>query len=355
MATTRRRSSAGNGNVFFSAMNAGSSIHAAKAAASAMYLRPRPAAEAFSARAALNPVAGPGPSENVVAVGVGEKVTKGISTGIPAVKIFVRVKFASEALSDADRIPETINGVPVDVEQIGTVRAFKASAKLKAKTSMPNPRTKMRPAHPGCSVGFLSPSFRMAGTFGAVVKKAGKTFILSNNHVLADENRLPISSPIVQPGPLDGGTPGDAIAKLTQFIPLKPTGNRADCAIAEVNKTSLVSRDILFIGAPAGTTPAAVDMTVHKFGRTTSYRVGRVISVATDVKVGYEIGELVFEDQVIVQGINGEQFSAAGDSGSLILERGTNKAVALLFAGSSTHTIANHIEDVLAALGITLA
>src|SRR5205085_7941186 len=173
-----------------------------------------------------------------------------------------------------------------------------------------------------------------------------------NNHVLADENRLPLSSPIVQPGPLDGGTPGDAIAKLTRFIPLKLTGNRVDCAIAQVNKPSLVSRDILFIGPPAGTTPAAVDLTVQKFGRTTSYRVGRVISVATDVKVGYETGELVFEDQVIVQGINGEQFSAAGDSGSLILERSTNKPVALLFAGSPPHTIANHIEDVLAALGV---
>src|SRR5438067_1431036 len=172
MATTQRRSSAGNGNAFRSAMDVGSSIHAAKAAASAKYLRPRPAAEAFSARAALNPVAGPSPSENVVAVGVGEKVTKGISTGIPAVKIFVRVKFASEALSEADRIPESINGVPVDVEQIGTVRAFKAS--VKAKPAMPNPRTKMRPARPGCSIGFLSPSFRMAGTFGAAVKQGGK-------------------------------------------------------------------------------------------------------------------------------------------------------------------------------------
>jgi hypothetical protein len=29
--------------------------------------------------------------------------------------------------------------------------------------------------------------------------------------------------------------------------------------------------------------------------------------------------------------------------------------VALLFAGSATHTIANHLEDVLQALNVTLA
>ena len=49
-----------------------------------------------------------------------------------------------------------------------------------------------------------------------------------------------------------------------------------------------------------------------------------------------------------------QPFSDAGDSGSLILERDSQQAAALLFAGSTTHTIANHIEDVLKALRVTL-
>ena len=73
-----------------------------------------------------------------------------------------------------------------------------------------------------------------------------------------------------------------------------------------------------------------------------------------DVTVGYETGNFIFHDQIIIVGSDGNPFSAAGDSGSLILQRGTNKAVGLLFAGSSTHTIANHIGDVLAALQVTL-
>lgn len=96
-------------------------------------------------------------------------------------------------------------------------------------------------------------------------------------------------------------------------------------------------------------------MAVHKFGRTTGYTVGQVTSIDTDVTVGYDLGNLTFTGQIIIVGNNGTSFSNAGDSGSLILERGTNKAVGLLFAGSTSHTIANHIDDVLKALGVTLA
>ena len=39
---------------------------------------------------------------------------------------------------------------------------------------MPNPKTKIRPAQPGCSVGFRDPGnqFIMAGTFGALAKNS---------------------------------------------------------------------------------------------------------------------------------------------------------------------------------------
>jgi len=116
-----------------------------------------------------------------------------------------------------------------------------------------------------------------------------------------------------------------------------------------------VNNAVLHIGTPKRAAAATIDMSVHKFGRTTSYTVGTVASIDTDVTVGYETGDYTFSAQVIVTGNNGQSFSDAGDSGSLILQRGTNKAVALLFAGSKTHTIANHITDVLAALKVKLA
>lgn len=304
--------------------------------------------EVFSASSSRNKIVNPKPVQNVVGVGIGEKITEGSSEGVLAVKFFVRVKYPKDQLSKSELLPETIDGLPVDVEQTGTFRAL----------AMPNPRQKIRPAQPGSSVGFAFPEnqFVMAGTFGALVKKGEEVFILSNNHVLADENRLPLNSDIFQPGLLDNGNPNtDAIAKLTGFVPLDAGAfNKADAAIAKVNNKNNVNSSVLFIGKPTGAKKAATDMIVHKFGRTTSYTVGRITSIATDVKVSYDTGDFSFEDQIIIVGENSTSFSASGDSGSLILERSSKKAVGLLFAGSSSHTIANHINDVLGALKIKL-
>jgi hypothetical protein len=174
--------------------------------------------------------------------------------------------------------------------------------------------------------------------------------------VLADENRLPIGSPIFQPALLDHGRiDSDQIAELTRFGKLKANRfNKIDAALAKPLNRNLVGREVLHIGAPAGTAPAAIDMMVHKFGRTTSYTVGRVVSIDTDVTVEYETGNFSFENQIIIQGGSGQMFSDHGDSGSLILQRGTNAAVGLLFGGGPDHTIANHIADVLRSLRVRI-
>jgi hypothetical protein len=259
-------------------------------------------------------------------------------------------------------LPTDIDGIPTDVEEVGTFRRFPAAGVLEAPAptaAMPNPRIEIRPAQPGCSIGFRDPAdlVTMAGTFGALVQDPDGLYVLSNNHVLADENSLPPGAPIFQPGLLDGGDVStDQIAALTRFITLQAQShNTADCAIASVTDQRLVSRDILHIGTPQGTDAATLDMVVQKFGRTSGYTVGQVTSIDTDVVVPYDLGDLSFSGQIIIVGNGATPFSSAGDSGSLILDRATNKAVGLLFAGSDSHTIANHIDEVLNQLGVTLA
>ncbi len=171
---------------------------------------------------------------------------------------------------------------------------------------------------------------------------------------------LPPGSPIYQPGLLDGGNVAtDQIAQLTRWVDLDASNpnNAVDGAIAQVLDKSKVTDAILFIGPPQGTAVAAVDMIVQKFGRTTSYRAGRVSSVLYDVRLTYNVGDVIFPDQIAIRGLNAQPFSAAGDSGSAILERSSNKIVGLLFAGATNNsvTFANHISDVLSALKITLA
>jgi hypothetical protein len=301
-------------------------------------------------------------NDNVVGVGIAEKLVNGKPTGVLSVTFFVKTKFPTGAVSRRMALPKSIDGVPVDVEESGTFHAFASRKRQRpapAADTLPNPRVRMRPARAGSSVGFRIPGdrFVMCGTFGAVVKTGRRLFILSNNHVLADENRMPIGSPIYQPALMDGGRIAtDQIAGLTRFTTLRSDRyNRIDAAIAEPLSRNLLDKDVLHIGAPTGTVPAAIDMMVHKFGRTTSYTAGRITSIDTDVVVEYETAEFTFENQIVIRGSNSTMFSDSGDSGSIILERGTNAAVGLLFGGSPSYTIANHIANVLRSLRVRMA
>jgi hypothetical protein len=290
------------------------------------------------------------PRHNVVGVGIGYKQKHGKITNTQAIYVYVEKKVPKEAVPKADLIPPKIGDVVTDVIETG--RIFPQQAP-------PIAQTRLRPAKGGASVGFQGVGFVMAGTFGCLVTDGTKRFILSNNHVLADENALPLNSPIFQPGLLDGGVvPTDRIAKLSKFIKIKklPSNNKVDCAIAALDKPSLASPLILpKVGKLGSTAPVAalMDMKVHKHGRTTGYTRGRVIDVSGDFNISYDFGTARFVDQIVIVGDSGS-FSNSGDSGSLIVERSSNQATGLLFAGSTSHTIANHISDVLSALGVTL-
>lgn len=296
----------------------------------------------------------PSPYFNVVGVGIGEKVCDGKLTGTVSVKFFVRKKYANTLILKKDLLPKSIHGLPADVEEVGVFRPL-------AET---NPRTRVRPAQPGCSVGFQIPgsALTMAGTFGALVSDSSGVYILSNNHVLANENQLPPGSPIFEPGLKDGGKPQtDQIANLTRFVHFKGNGafNSVDCAIAKVSANNMVSNSILKVGPPKSKGMAKPSMEVHKFGRGTEYRVGRITTVDTDVTVEFSTGPYNFRKQIIIEGIGNQVFAEDGDSGALVLERGTQKAVGLLFgvgiaSNGTAHALANHIEDVLKALDVSL-
>ncbi len=199
----------------------------------------------------------------------------------------------------------------------------------------------------------------MAGTLGAIVSgNDGSRYILSNNHVLANLNTLPIGTPIFQPGLLDGGDlANDQVATLAAFIPLatdKP--NHIDCALAAIADANVViPRFLPKIGRLSSAEPieAAHDMQVEKTGRATGYTTGTVSDVSATVAVEFEEEMLQFDDQVLINN-GGQAFSEGGDSGSLIVDVASGRATALLIGGGPTCAIANHIGDVLEALNVTL-
>src|SRR5207245_10855161 len=93
-------------------------------------------------------------------------------------------------------------------------------------------RRKAPPAMGGLSHGHYALT---AETLACLVKDAGETFILSNNHVLANENRCAEGDPILQPGRFDGGkTDRDVIGRLDTFVAVDPAGtNLVDGALAK--------------------------------------------------------------------------------------------------------------------------
>jgi hypothetical protein len=247
----------------------------------------------------------------------------------------------------------------VDVRYVGRIRA-------RAK---PWYRSKQRPLLIGLSTGFLADEFIMAGTLGCFVRSGSSStlYLLSNNHVLADENRYPIGGHIVQAGTLDGGNPtADRVAKLTRFVRLRAGQvNFVDCAIAKLNpRIRAEVHKLRGIGTLAGQHIGDLQVgdVVHKVGRTTGVRHGKVTAFELDgVAVEYDIGVLSFDNQIEIEGAGRRSFSDAGDSGALIVDDQV-RAAALLFAGGDHGgsndkglTYANPIAAVLKALKVRLA
>lgn len=218
----------------------------------------------------------------------------------------------------------------------------------------------LRPLRMGGSVGHHSIT---AGTIGAFVElQGGATAILSNNHVLADENRAAVGDSIYQPGPTDGGTARHQVASLSNFIRLRRRGNAVDAAAEVIDGIALDHRRIRGIGRLAGLggMPGIGDE-VRKTGRTTGTRRGRVTAIELDnLVVAYDTGDLSFDGQIEIEGTGRRGFSDGGDSGSLIVDQ-DRLAAGLLFAGSGQGgsngrglTYANPIEPVLQELSVTL-
>lgn len=281
--------------------------------------------------------------ENIVGVGISEKMVGGQYTGEPCCVVYVAAKAARESIEPAALVPPDIRGVPTDVVATGELQA------------LPH-RGRYRPAPAGVSVGHIGIT---AGTLGCLVRKGRALCILSNNHVLANSNAAGIGDAIVQPGPIDGGTaPRDVIAKLSQFVRIRFGGavNLVDCAIARVTSPRLVSRLNKCIGrirtAPV---PPQLNLLVKKCGRTTQFTRGRITDINATVRVSFgTAGIALFRNQIVIVSLTGAPFSAGGDSGSLIVTDAAKQPVCLLFAGSGTHTIANRIENVLRALNVRI-
>jgi hypothetical protein len=300
---------------------------------------------------------------------LGHKITEDEDTEEPAILVLVNQKLAPELLTDNDLVPQKVEDRVTDVVEVGDI--FAGGGPPEEEEVMPEieeaeeiaPQTlrqRIRPVMGGFSVGHRKIT---AGTIATCCYDLSpfpgiprRYYILSNNHVLANSNDAKIGDPILQPGPYDGGRyPRDVVARLSRFVPIRwrtrtsAPCNYVDAAIAE-GPFHLLNRQIYWIGHVKQLYIAAkVGDIVEKTGRTTNFTTGKVTAINATVNVNYGSGRVArFCRQILTTAM-----SAGGDSGSLVCDR-DERAVGLLFAGSSSVTVLNNILYVQSMLRIRL-
>jgi hypothetical protein len=312
---------------------------------------------------------------NVEGFGIANKITEGEDTEELGLTVFVSQKLPKELLHKEDVVPASIANVSTDVvDTQGEIMALPELAiqqpyvprselaiqpgatERSEEVTIELLRERVRPVEGGYSVGHYQIT---AGTYATAVRDAQpfpgvplRYYVLSNNHVLANSNNARIGDPILQPGPFDGGVVSrDTIARLSRWVTIQfgPNSlNYVDAAVAE-GQFHVLDREIYWIGYVRGAIAPTVGLLVQKTGRTTNHTTGRITAINATVNVNYGGGQVArFVNQIVTTNM-----SAGGDSGSLLLDL-ENRAVGLLFAGSSAVTIHNDIRYVQALLGIRI-
>jgi hypothetical protein len=229
----------------------------------------------------------------------------------------------------------------------------------------------------GGNIKDTSGNFCCSGTLGALLTRSGTQFILSNNHVLAKSDKAAVGDHVSQPGLVDTNcSPSGTVANLSQWVTLEngtPTGSPptytgiADAAMAQVVSGKVdPTGAILQLGpvvaglaqpAPPSSTigTPTVGMQVAKSGRTSGLTCSTIAATNLQVSIDYSPScgsnatafTVIYNNQIEIFSTS---FSAAGDSGSLIVDANTARPVALLYGGSPSDTVANPISDVINGL-----
>ncbi len=226
----------------------------------------------------------------------------------------------------------------------------------------------------GGNVNDTNGNFCCGGTLGSLLIRNGTNYILSNNHVLAKSDSGIVGDAISQPGTIDSPTTCTTtgtvtVANLSEFFNLETGPNpKVDAALAQivngqVDNTGkiLLLGDTLTGGVPDAAAPhagsgvaATVGHAVAKSGRTTGLTCSTIVATSVLANVDYfrhcgDTTKAFTTSYTNLISVAGGNFSAGGDSGSLIVTQDTSDPVALLFGGSDVDTVGNTISDVLAA------
>jgi hypothetical protein len=240
---------------------------------------------------------------NVHSVDVGFEFSGGKPTGRLAVRAHVRQKKANRALASKDRLPDELDGIPVDV--------IESNPQLE----LVNRNVRVAPLVGGLTIGNTRST--QVGTLGAIVldESTLQPMALSCYHVMIVEPANG-NDVIAQPKTAKAA---DVIGRLSRW------NKNLDCAVCWVSRTWETGLADLPNG-PIGQASVRIGMRVTKSGR------------STGVTRGIVDGTLAGGFTIVPDAMNpnpGGEVSRRGDSGSVWIDSATSAAVGLHYAGET--------------------
>jgi hypothetical protein len=285
---------------------------------------------------------------NVIGVGVGHRERHGESTGEVVLTVAVLRKVPLTDLAPSERVPDTVGRIRTDVIEVGRLWAQGYAGRRTAQG--------VDLLRPGLSIGHPDGT---AGTLGPLVERDGRWYWTSCNHVIARANDAHVGDPVLQPGPLDGGTEADRVGTLVDFIPLRwiPRSPLARLAARLMGApTNLVDAALFYpdLGhraatyrKPAGFHDSLPGDYVTVCGRTSGEVAGRIRAVVVTVRLEYEGGRsALFRSQALATGI-----TRSGDSGAAVIDE-EGRLAGMVIGGSDQATVITPIGHLARALRV---
>jgi len=272
----------------------------------------------------------------------------GFEEGVDEPNVHIYLTRGSSRLINS--LPEEVDGVPIRAHKMGAITVKPETAG--AATNRAN--FFERNNRICCGSSCAPTSENCSGTFGAIVKKKdlGQLYLLSNNHVFAGCNHVPLDQPILSPSSNDGRADMRAPSEIGRHFEIHElrSGNpnfvnpcEAVLALARATDQNVITS---WQGDPNNgyDTPTRVQspisrMAVKKVGRTTGLTHGVVQArITTPAALTYSSKHFKsvvwFTNIWTVRARMGEVFALAGDSGSLVVTDDAGHAVGILFAAN---------------------
>jgi hypothetical protein len=279
----------------------------------------------------------------VIGVSLGLAYKNGKMTLQPAIRVHLAQKVHQNELKWNQKIPGTIGGVRVDVIE----SSFEPTSQLASASRL---RILRNPMFGGVALTRVNKT--NYGTLSALVADAaGNRFVLTAQHVVGATG-----GQIVQP----------ALGTLIGQVHSTRLNSDMDAALVRLTTSrqinSGVSDSLQYTQSPLLVRPGTVDslslpFPVDVIGASSGKTIGFIDAVQTAMDVEYPGQTVSFVNQLHLVG-DGSEISRGGDSGALVLERGTNKVIALLFAGESEGSdfgLATPIHRILDEFAVSFA